>query len=53
MGRSYDQEIYLFGAFFEIKNKDGEKIVPDWHRQSDLTSKKELEQKIRSVPITP
>ena len=53
MGRSYDQEIYLFGAFFEGKYNGKETIFPDWHRQSDLTSKKELEQKIRPVSITP
>ena len=53
MGFQFDQEVYLFGAFFEPVFDGFENIFPNWHQESDLTTKTELDGKIRPIPQTP
>ncbi|MCY9844545.1 OmpA family protein [Vibrio caribbeanicus] len=53
MGFQFDQEVYLFGAFFEPVFDGFENIFPNWHQESDLTTKTELDGKIRPIPLTP
>ncbi|WP_051117099.1 OmpA family protein [Vibrio campbellii] len=52
MARTYDDEIYLFGALFHGYNTDEGRIF-DWHTKSDLTQVDELTGKIRPIPSTP
>jgi hypothetical protein len=53
MARTYDNEVFLFGAFFPSKLDGDETIFPEWHREGDLTQYTELEGKIRPIPLTP
>ncbi|MDK9755875.1 OmpA family protein [Vibrio sp. D173a] len=53
MGFQFDQEVYLFGAFFEGEKIGDNVIFPTWHQESDLTEKTELNGKIRPIPQTP
>ncbi|CAE6954414.1 chlorophyll binding [Vibrio sp. B1FIG11] len=52
MARTYDDEIYLFGALFHGYDTDEGRIF-DWHTKSDLTQVDELTGKIRPIPSTP
>lgn len=52
MARTYDDEIYLFGALFHGYDTD-EGLIFDWHTKSDLTQVDELAGKIRPIPLTP
>ncbi|PTP40673.1 OmpA family protein [Vibrio splendidus] len=52
MARTYDDEIYLFGALFHGYDTDEGRIF-DWHTKSDLTQVDELAGKIRPIPLTP
>ncbi|CAH1599112.1 OmpA-like domain-containing protein [Vibrio jasicida] len=52
MVRTYDDEIYLFGALFHRYDTD-EGLIFDWHTKSDLTQVDELAGKIRPIPLTP
>ncbi|EJV9311792.1 OmpA family protein [Vibrio vulnificus] len=53
MAFTFDNEVYLFGAFFEGKQVGLSRIFPDWHTQPDLTQVNELTGKIRPIPLTP
>ncbi|HDY7443177.1 TPA: OmpA family protein [Vibrio vulnificus] len=53
MARIFDNEVYLFGAFFTAIKIDGVDKFPDWHTQPDLTQVNELTGKIRPIPLTP
>ncbi|MFS1474829.1 hypothetical protein BCT35_24200 [Vibrio lentus] len=52
MARTYDDEIYLFGALFHGYDTDGGRIF-DRHTKSDLTQVNELAGKICPIPLTP
>lgn len=53
MAFTFDNEVYLFGAFFEGKQVGLSRAFPDWHTQPDLTEVNELAGKIRPIPLTP
>ena len=48
MARTYDDEIFLFGALFHGYDTDEGRIF-DWHTKSDLTQVDELTGKIRPI----
>ncbi|AXB32981.1 hypothetical protein [Vibrio campbellii] len=49
MAFTFDNEVYLFGAFFTAIKIDGVDEFPDWHTQPDLTRVNELTGKIRPI----
>ncbi|MEF1203638.1 OmpA family protein [Vibrio owensii] len=53
MAFTFDNEVYLFGAFFEGKQVGLSRAFPNWHTQPDLTQVNELTGKIRPIPLTP
>ncbi|MGL0927231.1 hypothetical protein XM79_c20183 [Vibrio vulnificus] len=53
MARIFDNEVYLFGAFYKGEEIGDEIQFPDWHTQPDLTQVNELAGKVRPIPLTP
>ncbi|AYO23264.1 hypothetical protein D0856_25715 [Vibrio owensii] len=49
MAFTFDNEVYLFGAFYKGEEIGDEIQFPDWHTQPDLIRVTELTGKIRPI----